>query len=201
MNEYLVPVTLTESVNVKSRVKIGDAWSALNEATYAVGPIVENLRITEIMYHPLTPADANDPNEEFIELKNIGSETINLSLVKFTKGIDFTFPSLELAPDEFVVVVEDVGTFENLYGTEVNIAGQYTGRLANNGEKIRLEDAIGRTILDFSYQDSWYDNTDGQGYSLTIINPLNSNLQSWGDKSAWRSSDVIYGSPGWDDDN
>ena len=199
--EYTGPVTLTESVHVKSRVKAGETWSALNEATYAVGPVAENLRITEIMYHPLPPVDADEPNEEFIELKNIGSETINLNLVKFTKGISFTFPNLELAPDEFVVVVEDVDAFESLYGTEVNIAGQYTGQLANNGERIRLEDAIGRTILDFSYKDSWYDNTDGKGYSLTLKNPLNSDLQSWNDKSAWRSSYIMYGSPGWDDNN
>jgi len=200
-NEYSIPVTLTESVHVKSRAKVGDTWSALNEATYAIGPVAENLRITEIMYHPLSSADAGDPNEEFIELKNIGSETINLSLVKFTNGINFTFPSLELAPDEYVVIVEDADVFESRYGTEVNVAGQYTGRLANNGERIRLEDAIGRTIQDFSYQDDWYDNTDGEGYSLTLENPLNTNLQSWNDKNAWTSSDIIFGSPGWDDSN
>ena len=198
---YSEPIAISNSTKVKARAMDGGIWSALNEATYAVGPVAENLRITEIMYHPLSPTDTNDPNEEFIELKNIGSETINLSLVKFTNGIDFTFPGIELVPDEFVVVVEDINAFKSLYGTEVDIAGQYTGRLANNGERIRLEDAIGRTILDFSYKDSWYDNTDGQGYSLTLKNPLNPNLQSWGDKNAWRSSDIIYGSPGWDDSN
>ena len=39
---------------------------------FAIGPVAENLRITEIMYHPEDTDDPNDPNEEFIELKNIG---------------------------------------------------------------------------------------------------------------------------------
>jgi hypothetical protein len=34
----------------------------------------------------------------------------------------------------------------------VNVAGQYTGML-NLGEKIRIEDAIGRTIHDFAHKD------------------------------------------------
>jgi hypothetical protein len=195
-NVYAGPFTLTESVHVKARVKSGDTWSALNEATYAVGPVTENLRITELMYHPFAPADANDPNEEFIELTNIGTETINLNLVKFTNGIDFTFPSLDLAPGEFVVVVEDIDAFVAKYGTGVTIAGQYTGRLANNGERIRLEDAVGQTILDFSYKDGWYDGTDGGGFSLTIKDPTNPDPQSWDDKNTWQPSTIIDGSPG-----
>lgn len=194
---YAGAVPLTESVRVKARVKSGNTWSALCEATYAVGPVAENLRITELMYHPFTPVDDNEPNEEFIELTNIGAETINLNLVKFTNGIDFIFPSLDLAPGEFVVVVEDISAFEAKYGTGVTIAGQYTGRLANNGERIRLEDAIGQTILDFGYKDGWYDSTDGGGFSLTIKNPTNPDLQSWNDKTAWQPSTIIDGSPGF----
>ncbi|MBN2181917.1 MAG: lamin tail domain-containing protein [Sedimentisphaerales bacterium] len=152
-HEYAGPITLTESVHIKSRVLSGNTWSALNEATYAIGPVAENLRITEIMYHPQNPAEPNDPNEEFIELTNIGSETINLNLVKFTKGINFTFPNIELAPGEYTVVVQDKEAFETKYGSGINIAGQYSGKLDNAGERIRLADAAGQTILDFSYKD------------------------------------------------
>ena len=90
-------ITLNESTHVKARVYDDDEWSALNEVTFAVGPVGENLRITEIMYHP---EDENDPNTEFVELKNIGAEPINLNMVGFTNGIDFTFPSLALGPNE-----------------------------------------------------------------------------------------------------
>ena len=146
-HEYIDSITLTKSVTVKARALSGNAWSALNKATYAVGPVAENLYVTKVMYQP-----QHDSDEEFVELTNIGAQTINLNLVKFTEGIDFTFPSIELAPSEHIVVVQDREAFEAKHGTEVNIAGQYTGIL-NRGEKIRLEDAIGRTIHDFTYKD------------------------------------------------
>jgi hypothetical protein len=191
--EYVGPINLPHSVHVKSRVLSGDTWSALNEAVYAEGPVAENLRITEIMYNPI------DPNEEFIELKNIGAETINLNLVSFTNGIDFTFPSIELAADEYIVVVGNQNIFKARYGTNVNIAGQYSGRLNNVGERIELDDAIGRTILNFRYEDGWRSITDSEGFSLTIIDATNPDLSSWDEKDSWRPSAYAGGSPGYDD--
>ncbi len=196
---YTSPINLAHSATVKARVLSGNTWSALNEAIFALDPVVENLRITEIMYHPQALTDAGEPNEEFIELTNIGTETINLNLVRFTNGIDFTFPSLDLAPREYIVVVQDREAFEAQYGTEIVIAGQYDGRLNNAGERITLEDALGQTILDFNYSDGWRSLTDGEGFSLTIIDPANPDLNSWDHKDAWRASVYIGGSPGWDD--
>lgn len=197
--QYSRSVTLPFSANVKARALNGRTWSALNDAIFAVGPVAENLRITEMMYHPQTLADIGEPNEEFIELTNIGTETINLNLVRFTNGIDFTFPSLDLAPGEYVVVVQDREVFEAFYGRDVLIAGQYTGRLNNAGERITLEDALGQMIQDFSYSDNWRPLTDGEGFSLTIIDPTHPDLDSWDKKDAWRASAYIGGSPGLDD--
>ncbi len=180
---YTGPVTLTKSTHVKSRVLDGSTWSALNEATFAVGPVAENLRITEIMYNP-----SDDPNEEYIELTNIGTESINLNLVKFTNGIAFTFPDIDLAPGVYTVVVKDLSAFTSRYGTDIDIAGQYSGSLSDGGERIRLEDAVGQAILDFSYSDNWYDITDSGGYSLTIINAANPDLNSWSVKDSWNAS-------------
>ncbi|MHC4095219.1 MAG: lamin tail domain-containing protein [Planctomycetota bacterium] len=168
---YSVSLNLSKSTNLKARVLDGITWSALNEAVYGVGPVAENLRITEIMYHPKNTGDPNDPNTEFIELKNIGLDTLNLNLVKFTEGIHFTFPDVELDPNEYVVVARDQSAFEAKYGTSVNNAGSYIGNLDNNGERIKLEDAIGNTILDFEYKDGWRSITDGDGFSLTMMNP------------------------------
>jgi hypothetical protein len=188
--EYTEPITLTRSAHIKSRVLDSDAWSALNEAIFALGPVAENLRITEIMYNP------PDPNEEFIELQNIGSETLNLNLVKFTNGIDFTFPDIDLPAGHYMVVVNDQQAFTARYGTNINIAGQYSGRLANDGERIRLQDAVGQTILDFEYSDNWYSITDGKGYSLTIIDAANTDPNSWNQKRSWQASASRGGSPG-----
>jgi len=196
---YSEPIAISNSTKVKARVRDAGIWSALNEATFAVGPVSDNLRITEIMYNPAPSIDSNDPNEEFIELTNIGSETINLNLVKFTNGVDFTFPDIQLAPGEYVLVVEDIEAFETVYGSGLNVAGQYTGRLNNNGEKICLEDAIGQIIHEFSYSDNWRWLTDNQGFSLTIIDSDNPDSNSWSEKDSWRPSAYIGGSPGEDD--
>jgi hypothetical protein len=191
--EYTRPITLPHSVHVKARVLSGDTWSALNEAVYAIGPVAENLRITEIMYNP------PDPNEEFIELQNIGTEPINLNLVSFTNGIDFTFGATELIAGEHVAVVQNKKVFNARYGTNINIAGEYSGMLNNAGERIELQDAIGNTIQNFRYRDGWRSITDGDGFSLTIIDATNPVLSSWDEKDSWRPSAYIGGSPGYDD--
>ncbi len=197
--QYSGPITLTASTNVKARTLSGGTWSALSEAVFAVGPVAENLRITEVMFHPQAAADANDPNEEFIELTNVGTQTINLNLVRFTEGIDFTFPSIELAPAKRTVVVQDHIAFESRYGRRPNVAGQYSGRLDNAGERIRLQDAASQTILDFSYKDGWRSIADGKGFSLTVTDPANPDLSSWDQKNAWRASAYAGGSPSQDD--
>ncbi|TKJ33425.1 MAG: hypothetical protein CEE38_20705 [Planctomycetes bacterium B3_Pla] len=196
--QYEGPFTLSHSACVKARVQTGGTWSALSEAIFAVGPVAESLRITEIMYHPA------EPNEEFIELKNVGAETINLNLVSFTDGIDFVFPESELAPGEYAVFVRDAETFAARYQTvrnniDVNVTGQYAGRLNDAGERIRLQDAAGRAILDFDYKDGWRSLTDGKGFSLTVIDSANPDPNSWGDKDSWRASAYVGGSPGHDD--
>ena len=109
---YTSPITLSQSVCVKSRTLSGTTWSALNEAVFAVGPVAEGLRVSELMYHPLDAGNPNDPNTEFLELTNIAGQSINLNLVQFTDGIDYTFPSFELPAGGHCLVVKDLAAFE-----------------------------------------------------------------------------------------
>ncbi|HOL88288.1 MAG TPA: lamin tail domain-containing protein [Anaerohalosphaeraceae bacterium] len=192
---YTGGIPLTASAQVKARIRSSTGqWSVLNEAVYAVGPVAGNLRIAELMYHPI------DPNEEFIELVNIGSEAINLNLVRFTKGISFTFGSQTLAAGERIVVVGNQAAFLQRYPSfSGRIAGEYTGRLDDAGETIRLEDAVGTVIQEFSYKDGWYPITDGEGFSLTVRNPAQTDLGMWSRKEGWRPSALAGGSPGTDD--
>jgi hypothetical protein len=201
--QYSGSFALNMSTDLKSRIyKSGTKqWSPLNEAVYEVGNLKNSLRITEIMYHPLDTNNPNDPNAEYVELKNISSSTINLNLVKFDKGIDFTFGPNTLMAGQHILVVKNQAAFEAKYSTGRYIAGQYAGSLDNAGERICFLDALGATILDFDYKDGWRSVTDGQGYSLTIINPANPDVNNWGRKDSWRSSAYINGSPGWDDSN
>ncbi len=190
---YTDAMILEQSTRIRARLLSGATWSALNDVVFAVGPVAQILRISEIMYHPV------DPNAEYVELTNVGAETVNLNLVQFTDGIDFTFPSVDLAPGEFAVVVRDVATFEAIHGNLVEVLGQYSGSLANAGERIELQDAAGEVICDFRFRDGWFDITDGQGFSLTVNDPAGTDPMMLGDKSVWRPSVHSGGSPGYDD--
>ncbi|MHC4203724.1 MAG: CotH kinase family protein, partial [Planctomycetota bacterium] len=197
--EYAGPLTLESSRHVKTRVFRAGQWSALNEAKYSVDSVAGSLRITEIMYHPLDTGGPNDSDTEFIELKNITAQPINLNLVSFDKGIDFTFSDIELPAGGYVLIVKDKAAFEAKYGQDLNVAGQYVGSLDNSGERIRLLDAAGQVIHDFRYEDDWYENTDGSGYSLVVVDPVNSIPQNWDDIDTWRASNNLEGSPGAED--
>ena len=73
------------------------------------------------------------------------------------------------------------------------------GTLSNGGERIGLEDAWGESIMEFRYNDNWYKTTDGEGFSLTLVDPLNARPNHWSLKEAWRASNLDGGSPGWAD--
>ena len=163
----------------------------MNQAVFADDQLLSDLRITEIMYHPETPG------EEYIELQNIGTTSIDLYLCEFTDGIRFTFPDMTLAAGQRVLVVENQATFEARYGTGLNIAGEFNigSTLDNGGEEIVLRDAAGREIHDFDYND-WYPVTDGRGASLGIIDPTDTDLTLWDRKEGWQAGSANGGSPG-----
>jgi hypothetical protein len=190
--KYAGPVALSKTVQVKARVLSGSTWSALNETVFAVGPVAESLRINEIMYHP-----AGDPNAEYVELTNIGSQPINLAMVRFTKGIEFFFQDYELRAGGYCLVAKDISSFMARYGSTLPLVGQYTGSLDNAGERIELVDAAGAVIQSFEYQDDWFDLTDGWGFSLTVRDPRSPSDP--GERDAWRPSAKAGGSPGKDD--
>ncbi|MHC4740066.1 MAG: chitobiase/beta-hexosaminidase C-terminal domain-containing protein, partial [Planctomycetota bacterium] len=77
--QYSSSITLNESTLVKARVLKSGEWSALNEVAFGIGPIADNLRITEMMYHP-ADAPLGDPNAEFVEVKNVGGTALKLNL-------------------------------------------------------------------------------------------------------------------------
>lgn len=196
---YVGSISLTRTTLVKARTQGGNTWSALAEAVFAVGPVKENLRISEIMYHPADTGQPGDPNTEYIELTNMGAEAIDLNFVKFTKGVRFTFPEMQLAPRAFCVVVKDRAAFESRYGPGLPVAGQYMGSLSDDSEQIELLDAAGAIIHSFRYQDNWFRSTDGLGYSLTVQHPDSLPVSAWSTSGAWRPSVMAGGSPGLDD--
>ena len=134
------------------------------------------LRVTELMFAPAAPTPAelaaapgtSAGDYEFIELRNTGASTLDLTNCAFTEGIGFVFPAVSLAPGQSVLVVKNPTAFTARYGNGLLIAGTYDGALDNAGERIRLEDATGEMVLDFSYDPAWFPPANGGGYSLVV---------------------------------
>ncbi len=198
---YTQAVVLSDFANIKARVLNGTEWSALNEARFIVGSPA--LTISEIHYHPSDPNAAemaagftNANDFEFVEFKNTGTETYDLTDVVLVSGIQFAFAGsavTNLSPGGYVLVVKNKAAFETRYGTGLPVAGEYSGKLGNAGEHIvaQLGDEV---VLDFTYGTTapWPTSPDGVGTSLEVIDPngdLNSPLN-------WRASYVLGGTPG-----
>lgn len=159
--------------------------------------LFNNLRITEIMYNP-----SGAGGVEFIELQNIGASAINLSGAYFDQGDPisngagdgpFTFGATTLQPGQYCIVTNNSAAFT---GSNVLVAGQYSGSLSNDGEHIVLRDVDGNAVHDFTYSDlaPWPLTADGFGPS---IEALTSTLALYGNGTNWRASQETGGSPGY----
>jgi hypothetical protein len=209
--EYKGPFSIPETTHIKARVLNGNEWSALSEATFTIGSAVDNLRITEVMYNPPAPP-AGSPyasdDFEYLELQNIGSTPLSLPGIRFVEGISFTYPAgpgeattatlLRLQPGQYVAIARNIATFQSRYGTGIPVAGPYSGALSNGGESLWLQDAQGKTILRFAYQDSgdWPGRADGHGSSLEALDATLTSPTACANGNAWRSSAEFNGSPG-----
>jgi hypothetical protein len=200
--KYVGPIVLSEAATIKARAFDGFEWSALSEASFSVGPSA--LAISELHYHPCDPTPAEhaagfgDENDfEFVELVNSGTAPLDLAGVRFVDGIEFDFTGsnqTRLASGQYVLVVKNLDAFEARYGFGLPIAGEYTGRLSNAGEHIKLVDAGGETLLEFTYgtQAPWPALADGSGPSLEIIDVTAD--PALGEN--WQVSNLDGGSPG-----
>jgi hypothetical protein len=205
-----------KTYRVRARMKDSQGrWSHWSTALQFVSGTASDvpslaLRVTEIMYRPAAPSDAeiaagfDDAGDfEFIELHNAGNSVLDLGGVVFTNGVLFDFSTgavASLAPGDYVLVVKNIAAFEMRYGTGLPVAGEFTGSLNNGGESIRMADGDGLSIQDFDYG-NWHSLTDGGGFSLTIVDSASSVLASWGDEGAWRASSALHGSPGVTDES
>ncbi|MGI9242390.1 MAG: lamin tail domain-containing protein, partial [Verrucomicrobiales bacterium] len=184
-------------------------WSALNAAFFSIDTApadASNLVISEIHYRPEDPSDplelavSGDRDDyEFIELENIGDQALDLSGLRFSAGIDYTFPPQSLLESGGrVILVRDTEAFAVRY-PGVTPAGEYGGRLSNDGELVELVDADGAILRRFAYNDQlpWPTAPDGDGLSLVLVAPLTN--PDHAQASSWRPSVNLGGSPGESD--
>ena len=193
--ENLYSLNIYQSSIIQARVYNGEEWSSISTVKVNVDEQTNGIIISEINYNA-QPGDGFAGSQfEFIELKNIGNKTVNLTNCTFTEGIHFSFNTeTTLAPGAYLVLASQPITFAMRYGFEPH--GKYTGQLDNSGEKITLTSATGQTIVSLKYNDKnpWPASADGLGFSIIVKteNPEN----DWSDGNNWTASSIINGTPG-----
>lgn len=196
---YELPIEINGPTTVRARVLSGGQWSALVEASFYPPQDFSQLCLNEIMYNPPALGAISGNNLEFIELKNYGSNALDLSGLTFSAGITYTFPNNSvLAPGGFFVLARDAAAFAVKY-PGVTVHGTYTGQLDNAGETLRLSHALGQTIFSVTYDDRtpWPAAPDVADFSLVPRHPGASPAPDRG--TNWRASTHPGGSPGADD--
>ena len=190
---YASPVALNASrLTVKSRAyeAASEIWSALTEAEFVSGLVAPDpsaLVISELMYHPAdvsgseAAAGFTDQDDfEFVELKNVSGNELDLSEVAFTAGINFSFAGSNgttLLPGGRVLVVAELAAFRQRYGTSLDrrIAGEFGGNLSNREDTVTLSLASGGVFplhsLTYLDADPWPDCADGPGHSMLLVSP------------------------------
>lgn len=208
----LPQIPITETTTVTARALEGNQWSGPAKQIYLVGTAAspDNLVVSELNYHPADPSVeemnagfTSAEDFEFIEFLNISEETIDLSGVQFTAGVDYTFPTGRLlAAGERVLVVRNAAAIQQRYSsvTAAQITGQFendTG-LKNSGERLTVNAITGEIIFSFDFNDKlpWPEAADGAGSSLVLINPFGAPNQDEG--TQWRSGGS-GGNPGSSD--
>lgn len=196
---FSAPLTLTANTRIVARSRLNARWSGPVAATFTTE--VPRLVVTEIMCSPAAPP-AGDTNSaaqfEYVELKNTGNASLDLRGFRLVEGVQFSFATGQVATlpaGGRVVVARNPAAFASRYGNLAALAGAYTGSLANEGEKLRLVGPTEETVLEFSYQPTWYPATQGLGFAL-VAGSEEQAPGLWDRREGWRAGTVRGGTPG-----
>jgi hypothetical protein len=170
-------------------------------------PLVFPAVINELLYAPTDPAD------EFIEIRNLSAQTLNLfhsvatqNTWKLGGGVEFTFPAGASIPANglALVTLSDPNAFRAKFSIPVSIPifGPYTGLLSNQGEEIELlrpgdPETTGEVPyyrvdrVNYSTDAPWPDGTDQGGVSLAKLGPT-----TYGNDGANWGPGPVGGTPG-----
>jgi Lamin Tail Domain/CotH kinase protein/PA14 domain len=169
---------------------------------------IDDIVVNEIMYKPVS----GDPNDQYVELFNKGTNSVDLTGWQFTSGIAFAIPDhTTLAPGAYLVVAASATNLFAHYShlSPSNTVGDFSGKLPSGGRlALSRPDTYPRTNSDgtvtitpilviadevtYSTGGRWGTWAHGGGSSLELINPaVNHHLAyNWADsdethKSSW----------------
>jgi hypothetical protein len=146
--------------------------------------------ITEIMADP-TPV-VNLPNNEWIEIKNVSDDPVNLQdwRVGDNNGRSGPMPYFILQPGKYAIVCNNTArlTMES-YGDVVSVSSFPS--LDNDGDLVYIRYPLNPIFHAVQYSSSWYQNElkkEG-GWSLEMIDPENPCIGS----ENWKASNHVWG--------
>ena len=125
--------------------------------------------VSEIMFH----AHSDNQADQWLELHNTTSLSVNLAGWRLNKGVNFSLPEMELPAHGYLVVAADTNRFHAKYPTVDNVVGNWAGKLSYIDENVELVDGSGNFISRVHYADSgeWATRVAGDGdvriYELT----------------------------------
>jgi hypothetical protein len=160
-------------------------------------PLHPRVKFTEIQYAP----EQGDEDLEFLELRNYSDGSLDLSGWS-VPAVGFSFPAGSAVPaGSALIIARSPGDLVARYAGRPlpPVFGPYTGRLANEGEELRLLDAGPGQPATIDYLK--YDNDAPwpvllPGYSIELVN---ASLDVDNDRpESWVSSAQPGGTPGAD---
>ncbi|HPN37171.1 MAG TPA: CotH kinase family protein, partial [Melioribacteraceae bacterium] len=156
-----------------------DSLMAIFEVDDSSGTIV----INEINYN----SNQSFNTEDWVEIYNTSSRSVDISGYRFKDEDDshnFIFPqNTSISGNGYLVICIDTTLFKTKFPNVNNIIGNTGFGLSGSGELIRLYDKSLNIIDSLTYDDNnpWPVAPDGQGKTLSLINPYldNSKPESW----------------------
>ncbi len=145
--------------------------------------------VNEIMYHPVAGAP------EWIELYNQMGIDIDMSGWSLEGAVDYSFADGTIIQSgSYLVVASDPAALSMQAAAGAQILGPFAGKLANNGETIRLVNNSGRLLnrVEYGNDGEWPVAANGSGVSLARIEPM----RGTDGTENWTWSDQVGGTPG-----
>ena len=193
----VIPEELLRVGSNRISVEVHQASVASNDIIFGAEILQSKVISDAVPGQPYTTS-----NEEWIEIFNRSeTESIDLANWKIDGGVEFTFPeNATIGPGEYRLIARDAVALTSSHpDLAAIIVGEFSGRLANNGETIRLVDQRGNPADELRYHDGgrWHEFADGGGSSLELRSPFanNRSAESWGassesEKSQWQT--IVY---------
>lgn len=189
-----------ELIDLESNYKLAENWQ-LGCPGGSPGEAPKNceeiypLIFTEINYkqHEQYPVD------DWLEMKNIGNDTIDLSHWKFSDGNlknAFKFPVASfILPHQKILFIEDTNSFFMYLEQKGTFYGPLDFGFSASGEELFLYNEFGLELLSWEYSNEspWPEDASGTGFTIELLDEsLDMNLgENW-------TTNCFLGSP-WED--